>query len=79
MLACPDSRIGLIAGSLAFILPPPLLCAAFLVQRWPVSGGDRVLVVLAAVFVLLTWGYALVRGYRAMCWIRTTDTWLMGR
>jgi hypothetical protein len=74
-----DSRIGLIAGSLAFILPPPLLCAAFIVQRLPVSGGGRGLVIVAVVFVLLIWGYALVRGYRALRWIHTTDTWLMSR
>jgi hypothetical protein len=78
VLPSVDSRIGLLAGSLAFVLPPPLLCAAFVVQRWSVSvGGSRTLVVVAVSFVLLIWAYALLRGYRVMRWIRTTDQWLM--
>jgi hypothetical protein len=72
-----DSRIGFVVASSAFTLPPPLLCVAFVVQRWHVGDSGRVLLVVAVSFVLLIWAYALLRGLQVMRWIRTTDQWLM--
>jgi hypothetical protein len=72
-----ESRVGFLAGSAAFMLPPPLLCATFVVNRWAAAGGaGRALLVIAVTVVLVVWVFSVLRGYRVMRWLRATDHWL---
>ncbi|MEU0509629.1 hypothetical protein [Amycolatopsis sp. NPDC006125] len=76
-LPSTDSRIGFFAALLAFLLPPPLLCVVFVVQRYPASAGaGRVFLLAGVVLAALVWVHAIVRGYRVNSWISRTDRWI---
>ncbi|GAA2842383.1 hypothetical protein [Crossiella cryophila] len=78
-LPSADSRIGFIVASLGFMLPPPLLCATFLTQRWSSEQGTAwTPLVLATSLAVLMWMYSMGRGYQVMRWIRATDRWISG-
>ncbi|HEX3781428.1 MAG TPA: hypothetical protein VHX38_17345 [Pseudonocardiaceae bacterium] len=69
-----DSRIGVLVSSTAFMLPPPLLCAAFVVQRWATSvGARRTVLITAVVLVLIVWLYSMMRTVSVVRWIRAAD------
>jgi hypothetical protein len=72
-----DSRIGVLVASVAFILPPPLLTIAFLVQRWSTSvTHDTTIVATAVSLTTLAWLYSVKYGYNVIRWIRATDEWM---
>ncbi|MDI5981891.1 hypothetical protein [Amycolatopsis magusensis] len=69
-----DSRMGILVASGAFLLPPPLLCVAFVVRQAPsVSGGSRVLLLAAVACAGLIWLYTISRGVQKVRWVRAVD------
>ncbi|GHF14090.1 hypothetical protein GCM10017786_54720 [Amycolatopsis deserti] len=74
-----DSRIGFFVALFAFLLPPPLLCVVFTVQRFPLtSAWSRTLLIAAVAVVGAVWLHAIWRGRRVNRWIRRTDAWIRG-
>lgn len=69
-----DSRMGIVVASGAFLMPPPLLCAAFLYQRWPHTVGFSRGVLLAVTALAATvWLYSVLRGVKTIRWLRRLD------